>query len=356
MIEIKNLSIQIGGFSLKNLNLSIKDQEYFIILGPSGAGKTIFIECLAGLHRVKKGEISVDGKNITSLSPEERRIGYVPQDYVLFPFLNVTENIQFGLKRGKYDKAKVQEKTLTMANLFAITNLLDRDTRTLSGGEKQRVALARALAASPQILLMDEPFSALDPQTSKYLRTELKQIHRRLGITTIYVTHDLMEAVNMADRLAIVMDGKIEQVDEPEKLLFSPCNERVSDFIGAPNILDCDYSKNTGQGIMEVGCQGLKIMVPHEGENIHKIAILPRHIYVSEIKPRGPGVNSFMGKIINIVPRTDTMRIYLKIGNNKLISEIPHHIYQDMNLETGKDVHVILRMKRIRAFEKNITI
>jgi ABC-type sugar transport system ATPase subunit len=355
MIEIKNLSIQMGEFSLKNLNLTVKDQEYFIILGPSGAGKTVLLECLAGLHKLKKGEIRVDGENITPLSPEERRIGYVPQDYVLFPFLNVAENIQFGLKRGKYDKLKVQEKTLAMAGLFSITNLLERDTRSLSGGEKQRVALARALAVSPQILLMDEPFSALDPQTSKYLRTELKQIHRRLGITTVYVTHDLMEAVNMADRLAIIMDGKIEQVDEPEKLLFSPCNERVSDFIGAPNIMDCDYCKSTEQGIMEVGCQGLQLIVPHDGDNIHKIAILPRHIYVSETRPRGPGVNSFIAKIVNIIPRTDTMRVHLEIGNKNLIAEIPHHIYADMDLETGKKVYVILRMKRIRAFEKSPT-
>jgi len=303
----------------------------------------------------KKGEIWVDGKNITPRSPEELRVGYVPQDYVVFPFLNVDENIQFGLKQGKHDKSKVREKTLAMAKLFGISHLLERNTRTLSGGEKQRVALARALSTSPQILLMDEPFSALDPTTSKYLRTELKQIHRRLGITTIYVTHDLMEAVNMADRLAIVMDGKIEQVDEPEKLLFSPCNERVSDFIGAPNIMDCDYSKSTEQGIIEVGCQGLKLVVSHDGDNIQKIAILPRHIYVSEPKPRGPGVNSFIAKIINIVPRTDTMRIYLGIGNNKLIAEIPHHIYADMDLEIGKNVYVILRMKRIRAFESRIT-
>jgi ABC-type molybdate transport system ATPase subunit len=128
----------------------------------------------------------------------------------------------------------------------------------------------------------------------------------------------------------------------------------VSDFIGAPNILDCEYAKSTGQGVMEVGCQELKLLVPHEGDNIHKVAILPRHIYVSETKPRGPGVNSFMAKIINIVPRTDTMRIYLELGNTKLIAEIPHHIYQDMELETGKNVHVILRMKRIRAFENKI--
>jgi ABC-type sugar transport system ATPase subunit len=356
MIEIKNLSIQMGEFSLKSVNLSVKDKDYFIILGPSGAGKTVLLECIAGLHKLKKGTIRIHDSDVTHLSPEERKIGYVPQDFVLFPFLNVGENIQFGLKRGKYDKLVLQEKTLNMAKLFGIAHLLERNTRSLSGGEKQRVALARALATSPPILLMDEPFSALDPQTAKYLRTELKQIHRRLGITTIYVTHDLMEAVNMADRMAIMMDGKIEQVDEPEKLLFSPCNERVSDFIGAPNIMDCDYCKKNEQGVMEVGWQGLKLIVPHDGDTVHKIAILPRHVYVSEIKPRGPGVNSFMARIADIVPRTDTVRIYLEITGNKLVAEIPHHIFNDMELEPGKDVHVILRMKRIRAFERTSKI
>jgi ABC-type sugar transport system ATPase subunit len=354
MIQVKNLSIQMGEFSLKDLNLTIKDKEYFIILGPSGAGKTVFLECLAGLHKLKKGEIKIDDFDVTHHPPEERKIGYVPQDYVLFPFLNVADNIQFGLKRGKYDKLKVQKQMLAMADLFGITHLLERDTRSLSGGEKQRVALARALITSPQILIMDEPLSALDPQTAKYLRTELKQIQRRLGITTIYVTHDLMEAVNMADRLAILIDGRIEQVDEPEKLLFFPYNERVSDFIGAPNIMDCDYCKSTEQGVMEVSCQGLKLIVPHDGDIIHKIAILPRHIYVSETKPRGHGVNSFIAKVINIIPRTDTVRIYLEMSNNKLIAEIPHHIYHEMDLETGKEVYVILRMKRIRAFENRM--
>jgi ABC-type sugar transport system ATPase subunit len=306
------------------------------------------------LHKLKKGEIRIDEVDITHSPPEERKIGYVPQDYVLFPFLNVADNIQFGLKRGNYDKLKIQKQMLAMAELFGITHLLNRNTRSLSGGEKQRVALARALITSPRILVMDEPLSALDPPTAKYLKTELKQIQRRLGITTIYVTHDLMEAVSMADRLAILINGRIEQVDEPEKLLFSPCNELVSDFIGAPNIIDCDYCKRTDQGVMEVGCQGMKLIVPHDGDVIHKIAILPRHIYVSETKPRGQGVNGFIARVINIVPRTDTIRIYLEMNKNKLIAEIPHHIYHEMDLEIGQDVYVILRMKRIRAFESKI--
>jgi ABC-type sugar transport system ATPase subunit len=195
--------------------------------------------------------------------------------------------------------------------------------------------------------------SSLDAQTAKSLRIELKQLQRRTGITTIYVTHDLMEAVNLADRMAVILDGSIQQVDEPEKLLFFPCNEKVSDFIGAPNILDCDYCRSSGQGVMEVGCGNLKINVPHDGDTVHKIAILPRHIYVSESKPRGPGVNSFLAKVTDIISRNDTVRVHLEAGNIKLVSEVPGQLFEEMNLEIGQDVHIILRMRRIRVFENN---
>jgi ABC-type Fe3+/spermidine/putrescine transport system ATPase subunit len=165
-----------------------------------------------------------------------------------------------------------------------------------------------------------------------------------------------MEAINMADRMAVILDGSIEQVDEPEKLLFFPCNDRVSDFIGAPNILDCDYCKSTEQGVMEVGCRGLKLIVPHDGNVIHKIAILPRHIYVSENKPRGPGINGFIATITDIIFRTDTVRFCLEVSNNKLVAEIPYHIFEEMDLEKGKEVYIILRMRRIRVFEnKNVS-
>ncbi|MDA3832410.1 MAG: ATP-binding cassette domain-containing protein, partial [Spirochaetales bacterium] len=150
MIEIRNLSIELGEFSLKNINLTIDDREYFVILGPTGAGKTIIVECIAGLHRIKQGEIWIDGINVTRLAPEERNIGYVPQDYVLFPFLNVADNIAFGLRQAKYPKTQTVEKVRALSRLMGVSHLLNRDTRSLSGGEKQRVALARALAISPK--------------------------------------------------------------------------------------------------------------------------------------------------------------------------------------------------------------
>ncbi|MHB8105076.1 MAG: ABC transporter ATP-binding protein [Dehalococcoidales bacterium] len=330
--------------------MEIKDKEFLVLLGPNGSGKTTLLNAIAG-HVEYQGNVLFNEASVDRTPASKRGVGYLFQNLALFPHLDVTANISYSLKIQKWPPYKIQERVSELLELMNIKHLASRYPAHLSGGEKQRVALARALAASPEALLLDEPLSSLDAQTAKYLRTELKQIQRRMGITTIYVTHDLMEAVNMADRMAVILNGKIEQVDEPEKLLFFPCNERVSDFIGAPNILDCDYCKNTEQGVMEVGWGGLRLIVPHDGDTVHKIAILPRHVYVSENKPRGPGVNSFMAKVTEIIPRNDTVRIRLEVNNNKLIAEIPYHIYEEMDLNTGNDVYVILRMRRIRVFE-----
>ena len=353
MIEVKDLSIHLGEFFLRDIDLSIGDGEYFVILGPTGAGKTVLIECIAGLHRSKQGKIWLGQKEVTHLSPEEREIGYVPQDYVLFPFLNVVDNIVFGLGQAKYTRDEIQERVNNLAGLMGISHLLSRDTRSLSGGEKQRVALARALAPFPKILLLDEPLSALDLRTSRYLRHELRRIHRELKVTTVHITHDLMEAVEMADRVAVIQNGRVAQVAEPEKLLFYPESEEVSDFIGSPNILDCDYCRNLEQGVMEVGCGGLKLVIPHEGSSVHKVAILPRHIYVSETKPPGLGVNCFQGSITGIEDNGSTARIRIEAGGNNLVAEVPSYIFEEMDLTVGRDVFLILRMRRIRVYEEN---
>jgi ABC-type Fe3+/spermidine/putrescine transport system ATPase subunit len=351
MIEIKNLSLHLGEFYLKDINLSIRDGEYFVILGPTGAGKTVLMECLAGLHRIKQGEIWLGQREVTHLTSEERNVGYVPQDYVLFPFLNVLDNIAFGLKQAKCSGNEIQERVNKLADLMGISHLLHRDTRSLSGGEKQRVALARALAPSPGILLLDEPLGALDLRTAKYLRLELRRVHHELGLTTIHITHNLMEALEMADRVAIVQSGQVEQVAEPEEMLFYPEGERVADFIGAPNILDCDYCRDLGQGIVEVGCGGLKLTVPHEGGQVRKVAILPRHIYVSETRPPGLSVNGFQGNITAIKSVGNTVRIWIDVDDNNLMAEVPSYIFEEMNLAVGKEVFIILRMRRIRCYE-----
>ena len=353
MIEIKDLYVRLGDFSLKNINLEISKGEYFVILGPTGAGKTVLLECIAGLHRIRQGKIRLEGRDITHLAPEGRNVGYVPQDYVLFPFLSVINNIAFGLKPAKEAKEKIKERAETVAELMGISHLLRRDIRSLSGGEKQRVALARALAPSPGTLLLDEPLGALDLQTSKNLRLELRRVHREMGIITVHITHDLMEAVEMADRVAVIQDGRVEQVAEPERVLFYPEGEMVSDFIGGPNIIDCDSCRITEQGVIEADCGGLKLIVPHEGESVHKLAILPRHIYVSESRPPGRGVNGFTGTITNIRYARNTVRLWIEVADKTLVAELPYYLFEKMDLAVGKEVFLILRMRRIRVYENS---
>jgi ABC-type Fe3+/spermidine/putrescine transport system ATPase subunit len=201
------------------------------------------------------------------------------------------------------------------------------------------------------VLLLDEPLSSLDVPTAKYLRTELKQLQQKLGITTAYVTHDLQEAEEMADRIAVLQNGCLEQVDRPERVFFFPKNEKVSDFIGAPNILDCEYCRSLGRGVMEVGCGGLPIIVPHDGEAVHRIAFLPTDIHISETHPPGPEVNRFKALITSIKPTDETVRIGLRAGANNLLAGMPHHIFEEMDLAVGREVFMILKLRRIRVYE-----
>ncbi len=336
----------------QDVNLTIFDKELLVVLGSNGAGKTTLINIIAGLVDYK-GSVLFDDVPVDRLPANKREVGYLFQGLVLFPHLDVVANIAYGLSARRWLRPQVEARVDELLDLMNIKHLASRYPRQLSGGEKQRVALARAIASSPRVLLLDEPLSSLDAKTAKYLRTELKQLQRRLGITAVYVTHDLMEAVEMADRVAVVQNGQVEQVAEPEKVLFYPQGEGVADFIGSPNILDCDYCRDLGQGIMEVGCGGLKLTVPHEGGLVRKVAILPRHIYVSETRPPGLSVNGFQGSITTIKPIGNTVRIWIDVDDNNLMAEVPSYIFEEMNLAEGKEVFLILRMRRIRCYESN---
>jgi len=236
MIEIKNLRVDLGSFQLQEINLDIKQGEYFIILGPTGAGKTVLLETIAGLYPAQGGEIWLNGREITRLEPEKRGISFVYQDYVLFPHLSVRENIAFGLRRGKVGKKEAQDRVEWVVGLLGVSHLLDRKPDTLSGGEQQKVALARALIVSPEVLLLDEPVSALDPQTREGVQHELRQIHDRMQTTVIHVTHDFEEAIALGDRIAVLGEGRIQQVGTAEQVFRQPNSEFVARFAMARNI------------------------------------------------------------------------------------------------------------------------
>jgi ABC-type Fe3+/spermidine/putrescine transport system ATPase subunit len=345
-IELKNIC----QYVCRDVNLKIRDKELLVLLGPNGAGKTTLVNIIAGLTDYE-GSVLFDSAPVDKLPANKRGVGYLFQDLVLFPHLDVAANIAYGLTAQKQSPSQVAARVNQLLQMMKIQHLSSRYPKHLSGGEKQRVALARALAPSPKVLLLDEPLSSLDVPTAKYLRTELKQLQQRLGITTIYVTHDLQEAEEMADRIAVLQNGHLEQVDKPEKVFFYPQNEKVSDFIGAPNILDCDYCRRLGKGVMEVGCGGLPIIVPHDGNSVQRIALLPHDIHIFETRPPGPEVNRFKGTITSIQPTDEAVRIGLKVGATSLLAGMPHHIFEDMNLAVGKEVFLILKLRRIRVYE-----
>jgi ABC-type Fe3+/spermidine/putrescine transport system ATPase subunit len=337
-------------YILSDVDLEIRDKEFLVLLGPNGSGKTTLLNIIAGLTDYT-GSVSFDGTPVDKVAASKRQVGYLFQDLVLFPHLDVSANIKYGLRNSKQTATQIEARLKELLDLMKISHISSRYPKHLSGGEKQRVALARALAVSPSVLLLDEPLSSLDPQTAKYLRTELRHIQRNLGITMIYVTHDLQEAEEIAHRIAILQDGCIEQTGRPEEVFFYPANEKVSEFIGAPNILECDYCRTAGHGVVEVGCGGLPIIVPHDGDQIHKIALLPRDIYISDTKPPGPEINRFNGIVTGIKVNQESVRVNVRAGGNNLLAEIPHHIFIEQNITEGKEVFLILKLRRMRIHE-----
>ena len=345
-IELRNIS----NYVCQNVNLKIFDKELLVLLGPNGAGKTTLLNIIAGLIDYQ-GSVLFDGKSVDKLPASKRKIGYLFQELALFPHLDVASNIAYGLKVQKRSQDEIEARVEKLLQMMKIKHLSSRYPRHLSGGEKQRVALARALALSPEVLLLDEPLSSLDVQTSKYLRVELKQLLEELGVTTIYVTHDLVEAEEVADRIAIIQSGGIQQAAAPQEVFFHPKNELVSDFIGAPNILNCDYCHSLGQGIMEVDCDGLKILVPHDGDMVQRIALLPGDVYISNTNPPGPQMNRFKGTVSAIKPASNATRIEVKVGKKTLLAEMSHRLFEDMDLVLGKEVFLLFKMRRIRVYE-----
>jgi len=232
MLRVEHIYKKLGNFRLEDISFEVEKGEYFVILGPSGSGKTIILEAIAGINDIDKGSIYLNGDNITASPPEQRNVGFVYQDYLLFPHLTVKENIIFGLKAKKMNRDSIEEIINEVVVMLEINHLLNRDPLTLSGGEQQRVAFARAIVTSPKLLLLDEVSSALDPCTKQAFQCNLKKYHYKLQTTTIHVTHDFNEAKYLADRIAVIGNGKIHQIDTPDQIFNHPNSEFVANFTG----------------------------------------------------------------------------------------------------------------------------
>lgn len=345
-IELKNITKHI----LNDLSFTVEDKEVVALVGPNGAGKSTVLNVIAGLIDYK-GEVSFDGRKMDRIPPHRRGVGYLFQDLALFPHLTVASNIAYGLKVQGYDNTVIVTRVDELTKALHIERLKERYPQNLSGGEKQRVAIARAIAPFQKVLLLDEPTASLDAQTAKYLRVELGTLLRKLEITAVLVIHDLLGAEEIADRIAIIHKGRIEQVASPETIFFHPGTEAVSEFIGRPNILNCDQCRVLASGLVEIISGDMRMVLPYEGDMIGKIAISPHDIYISTTKPPGPTLNRYQGVVTEIVRHRSVVRVRMAIGRTSLVAELPEGIFDEMDIAEGREIYVVVKLRRLRYVE-----
>ncbi|MFL6136782.1 MAG: ABC transporter ATP-binding protein [Frankiaceae bacterium] len=241
-----------GAFAVDSLSLDVADGEFMVFVGPSGCGKSTALRCIAGLEEITSGTVRIGDKVVNNLPPRDRDIAMVFQNYALYPHMTVRENLAFGLQLRKVPKQEQAERVDRAARMLGIENFLDRKPAALSGGQRQRVAMGRAIVREPQAFLMDEPLSNLDAKLRVAMRASLNQLHRRLEVTTIYVTHDQIEAMTLGDRVAVLRDGRLQQVDTPQTLFEHPVNLFVAGFIGSPamNLVEADLVRDDGPAVV----------------------------------------------------------------------------------------------------------
>jgi len=327
---------------VKSLNLDVADSEFLTILGPSGCGKTTTLRMIAGFETPDNGSIILKGEDITHMPPYKRHVNTVFQNYALFPNMNVSENIAFGLQQQKKDKATVDKKVTEMLAMVRMTDFAKRKPAELSGGQQQRVAIARAVANSPAILLLDEPLGALDLKLRKQMQFELKSLQQQLNYTFIYVTHDQEEALTMSDRIAVMNEGVIDQLGTPEEIYNNPSTEFVAGFIGDINKLT---GKVTSQN--QLVCNGQNIIANTKniapGKEV-KIFLRPENIFITQSN------NGIPGKILQSVFAGTHTKLEIQLSDRNIV-----HINEPVNSECryshGDAIHLEVKQHSAIIFE-----
>ncbi len=334
--------------ALRGINLDVEDGEFIVLLGPSGCGKTTTLRIIAGLERPDKGKVIFGNKDVTYLPPRERNISMVFQSYAVWPHMKVFDNIAFPLKIKNVPKEEIRRKVKWAAELLQIEELLDRYPHQLSGGQRQRVAVARAIVVEPDVLLMDEPLSNLDALLRVKMRSELKKLQRKIKVTTIYVTHDQVEAMTMGDRIAVMNAGMIMQIGTPDEVYNKPANKFVAGFIGTPqmNFFDATVVEenekiflDSGDFKIELPEDLAKLMRNHMGKTVI-VGIRPEHIYPKEfIPPKATRLASVTGTIDFIEPLGSDTIIHLNTGSNILVVKLSgSHKFHEETLEVHIDL------------------
>jgi len=349
-----------GVVAVKDMTLDVKDGEFMILLGPSGCGKTTTLRMIAGLEEPTKGQIYIgdqlvaDPEKEVFVPPKDRDIAMVFQSYALYPHMTVYDNIAFPLKLRKVPKKEIDRRVREVAEMLGLTELLKRKPRELSGGQRQRVALGRAIIRKPKVFLMDEPLSNLDAKLRVKMRAELKKLQKQLGVTTIYVTHDQVEAMTMGDRIAVINHGVLQQVGTPEEVYNNPANTFVAGFIGTPPM---NFLKGTllEDGRMDFGEFKLKLL-PDQFEVARDyvgktltLGIRPEDIYDAEISPIRDEENTVKG-VVDILENLGNEKIvHVSVGDHSLTASLP----PESKAEEGKEIRLVLNMRRVHLFRED---
>ncbi|MET3601275.1 ABC transporter ATP-binding protein [Martelella mangrovi] len=350
-VAIENLDIRYGNVHVvKSLDLQIRDGEFLVLLGPSGCGKSTLLNAIGGLTDVSGGSIHFNDKDVTWIDPKDRGIGMVFQSYALYPTMSVERNMSFGLKIAGIPRAEIDKKVKWAAELLQITQLLDRKPSALSGGQRQRVAIGRALVRDADIFLFDEPLSNLDAKLRAELRLEIKKLHKALGSTMIYVTHDQIEALTLADRIAVMKDGIIQQLDTPLNVYNKPANEFVGTFLGSPamnKIAGAFAAENDGL-VFKSGSFSLDVSAyPFAGKVVDgqkaTLGLRPEHIHLAEQDKA-----AWNGTISLVEPMGSDILAWSDFDG----INISHRLHQEQHCETGQPVSVTVDVIKASFFEE----